>query len=234
MTQTQPKFYAKDGGRLYQTGPQAILAAELIAVHGLDESQISFDGDDPTPIFDYTAIAHLSLRLTDIKDMDCWIASRDPRDQRATAKCRVILPDGRTRSVEASAVVGELMHDGKPIETWQLAESMAQSRASRIGIRSVGINLMKAHKEFVKTGAPANGHTDHDPRKPYYDEIHMLAENLDLIKGGDKSEYRLFLAGMFLGRESAVDLDNNELNFLVTTLRAMDRVRRQRASAAVV
>jgi hypothetical protein len=215
------------------TAAQSLLLSELHSHHRIEPDQVGFDGDDPTPIFDYTAISLLSLRLTDIKDIDCWISSRDLQEGRVTAKCVVILPDGRSRSVEGSAAIGEEFADDGLIDSWQLAESVAQSRASRLGIRSVGINLMHAHRNFKATGKPTTGHTDHDPRKPYYDEIHQLAENLQLIKGGEKSEYRLLLSSTFLGKESARDLDDAELQQFLTTLRALDRVRRSRGKLPV-
>lgn len=215
------------------TAEQSLILTDLHQVHDIDPSQISFDGDDPTPIFDYTAISLLSLRLTNIKEIDCYIASRDPRDGRVTAKCTVILPDGRSRSVEGSAALGEEFAEDGTITSWQTAESVAQSRASRLGIRSVGINLLHAHRKFKATGKPTNGHTDNDPRKPHYDEIHQLAENLELIKGGDKSEYRLLISSAFIGKQSARDLTDAELQQFLTTLRALDRVRRSRGKLPV-
>lgn len=223
------------GPRTYSAA-QSLLLTELHTYHGIEADQVSFDGDDPTPIFDFTAISRLSLRVTDIKEIDCYIASHDPQNARVTAKCRLILPDERSRSVEASASIGEEIGPdeyGKTIDSWQLAESVAQSRASRLGIRSVGINLLKAHRDFVKTGQPTAGRDDIDPRKPHYDEIHQLAENLQLIVKGDKSEYRLLLSSTFNGKDSARDLSDAELQQFLTTLRALDRVRRSRGKLPV-
>lgn len=217
--------------RLFTT-EQMTLVKEFEAFYGIDESQISFDGDDPNPIFDYAAVSHLSLRLTDIEDIECWIVSRDPRDNRSTAKCKVTLPDGRTRSVEGSAAIDEILYDTEKINTWSVADSTAQSRASRLGIRAVGINLVKAHRDYVKSGKVTPGHTNSNPLKPYYDEIHVLAENLGLIVAGDKSEYRKFLAETFGGKESCLDLEGSQLQQLLNTLRTLDRVRRSRKEVA--
>jgi hypothetical protein len=210
---------------------QSLLISELVNHHGLDPSQINFDGDDINPIFDYTAISSLSLKLTDIKDIECEIILRDREAGFVQASCKVTLPDGRSRTVEGSAELGETFANGDKIESMQTAEAVAQSRASRLGIRSVGINLYHAHQRYLQTGTIANGHDRHDPRKPIYAEIHMLAENLEMIVAGDKTEYRNFIAAAYEGRTSAVDLDDLEIQRFLTTLRAMDRVRRVRLEA---
>lgn len=215
-------------GRNY-TAEELQLVKEFEAFYGIDPSQVGFDFENPgEPIFDYTAISCLSLKLTDIHSIECMIVRRDKDPGTATASCAVTLPDGRNRAVEASAEIGETLHDGTVITTWQLAESVAQSRASRLGIRSVGINLVQAHRNYVKTGNIAQGHTNHDPLKPFYDEVHVLAENLGFIVGSDRSEWTNFLAETFAGKQSSKDLDTGERNNLLTTLRALDRVRRSR------
>ena len=77
----------------------------------------------------------------------------------------------------------------------------------------------------------AAGHTRHDPRKPVYEEIHVLAGNLGLITAGDKENYRAFLSESYEGRTSAKDLDDAELQRLLISLRAMNRVRKAVSSA---
>jgi len=83
----------------------------------------------------------------------------------------------------------------------------------------------------VQSGEVASGHDRHDPRKPIYAEIHMLAENLDMIVLGDKTDYRNFIAAGYDGRTSAVDLDDLEIQRFLATLRALDRTRRARLEA---
>ena len=210
------------------THDQLMIIKDLVATHeGLDESQISFDGNDVTPIFDYPAISYLRLKLTDIKDLDAWITDRSEHG-RVTAKCIVILSDGRSTSVEASAQIGEVLGNGEHIDSVHFAESMAQARAGRLAIRSVGINLYLAHKSFVKSGDVTNGNASLDPRLPQYREIHMLAENLGFINGSDKTEYRMFLAETFSGKVTSKDLDDLEIQRLLATLRQLDRIRRSR------
>jgi hypothetical protein len=171
------------------TPRQWTIIGELVQTHGLDASQISFDGDEDTPIFDYEAISLLSLKLTDIQKIDCWISERNEHVGYAASKCTVTLPDGRERCVSENAYIGEPLPRGARVEDIRTAEALARSRASRLGIRSVGVNLWNAHQKFVKTGEVAEGHTRHNPRKALYSEVHQLAENLGLISGADRSNY---------------------------------------------
>jgi len=208
------------------THTQHEIVKELTEMHGLDPAQISFEGNDPTPIFDFEAVCLLSLKLTDIQDITCEISDRDLESQIVTARCSVRLPDGRTRVSQDSARMYEPFADGGTIDSLRMADNVAQARAVRRGIRSVGINLWHAHKKFRESGQVALGHTRHDPRKPQYEEIHVLAGNLGLIDGAGKEAYKKFLAETFDGRTSAKDLDDDDLQRFLITLRAMDRVKR--------
>lgn len=220
---TTPAFTgsAAHGAEALARGQQQLIIDELVRVHGLDPSQISFDGNDLTPIFDYEAVSTLTLKLTDIQDIECWIVDRSFNAGKAsTAKCRITLPDGRTRTVEETVEVGEVVN-GRTLETSRDTDGMAQNRAVRRGIRSVGINLWRAHQAFMRNGQIANGSTDADPRNTLYSEIHALAEKIGLIVGQERSNYEAFIAEQFSGITSAKDLDDSQLVWLRNTLRAM-------------
>lgn len=211
------------------TQRQQEIVSELCSVHGLDPAQISFDAFDDTPIFDYEAVSTLSLKLTDIKDIDATIVDRRIEDvggvptSVSKAKCIVTLPDGRTRSVEETAYVGEEA-GGYRIATTRDADGMAQNRAVRRGVRSVGINLWRAHQAYMRSGQRAAGTTDADPRQPLYAEVHVLAGKLDLIVDGDRTLYESFIAESFGGVTSAKDLNDLQLVQLRNSLRAMASV----------
>jgi hypothetical protein len=204
---------------------------EITEMHGLDPSQISFEGEDPTPIFDFEAVSLLSLKLTDIQDLTCEIMDRNAQTEIVTARCTVRLPDGRTRVCEDSARLHEPFGDGGTIDTLRMADNVAQARAVRRGIRSVGINLWHAHKKYRESGSVALGHTRHDPRKPVYEEIHVIAGNVGLITNGNKEAYKAFLAETFDGRTSAKDLDDEDLQRFLVLLRAIDRINKAGAKA---
>jgi hypothetical protein len=208
------------------THEQHEIVSELSQMHGLDPTQISFEGEDLTPIFDFEAVCLLSLKLTDIREIACEITNRDFDSQIVTARCSVRLPDGRTRVCEDSARMHETIGDGGTIDSLRMADNVAQARAVRRGIRSVGINLWHAHKKFKESGQASSGHLRYDPRRPVYEEVHVLAGNLGLIEGGDKEAYKAFLAESYDGRTSARDLDDAELQRFLISLRAMNRVKK--------
>lgn len=210
---------------------QSKILAELCAAHELEPEQISFHENETTPIFNYEAINYLSLKLTDIQDIKTQIVMRD--DVSAKASCRVELEDGRTRSIEETAYLGEPIGGDSTIDTLRLAEQVAQSRAARKGIRSVGINLFAAHKKFMETGEIAESHTRHDPRYADYQEIKVLAKKLGLItieeKNGkmveNKDKYQILLQKNF-DVISQTELDDVKLHRFKVLLRSLDRIGR--------
>lgn len=219
------------------TPSQAAIVRELCDTHGLDPEQISFDGDEIVPMFDFEAVSLLSLKLTDIQSIDCWLVGTDV-DARSIAKCTVTLPDGRTRSCEDTAFLGEILGNGVIIETRRMADSTAQNRAARRGIRSVGVNLYRAHRKFMETGEVASGDLRYNPRNANYAEIHVLASEIGLIADGDRSAYRNYLAALFPETFDAVlpdevsskNLNDIQLHQLLVSLRTMAALSR-RASA---
>lgn len=202
---------------------QMKIISDLCQTHGLDPLQISFEGDDLNPIFDYEAVSLLSLKLTDIAAIDTSHIVRDHETGRSTCRCRVDLPDGRDRTVSDSAAIGDIMHDSTAIETVRQADAVARARASRLGIRSVGINLFQAHQRFMETGQVAASHLRHDPRAAQLTELHALAAEIGLIKGSDRSNYESFVAESFDGATSSKDLNDLDFQRLISQLRAMAR-----------
>lgn len=204
-----------DSTKILFTKDQAAIVEELCRSHDLEPTQISFEGSELNPIFDYEAVCALSLKLTDIRAIDCEIKTIDPmRHLTSVAACTVILPDGRTRTVEESADIGEEIN-GRTLETKRDADGLAQNRAVRRGIRSVGINLFKAHKAWLSSGEPSAGTTDFDPRAVLVREIHALADEI----GYSKHEYRELVASAFDGRTSTTELTEPELQYFVQILR---------------
>jgi hypothetical protein len=209
-------------------------AGDLCQAHDLTADQVSFEGDRPeSDIRLRSDIACSVSTLTDIQHIDCWVTDRDVENKRATVKCTITLPDGRTRAVESSAEVGEAASRREGDQYDFDSPSMLRDRVRpRLGIRSVGVNLFKAHKKFKETGEVAAGHTRFDPRKPIYDEIHALAASAALIVDGDKSAYRHFLSETFEGVVSAKDLNDSDLRKLQVMLRAMVNANRYQEKKA--
>lgn len=213
------------------TADQLKLVKEMCEAHGLDADQISFEGEEITPIFNFEALSALSVKLTDIQDIETRISEEN--EDSVTAICVVTLPDGRTRTVEESAAISEVFGDGFEILTKRLAGQVAMARATRRGIRAVGVNLYNAHKKFMETGEIQSGHTNHDPRYTHYQEINALAYKLGLKKKlpnlegkhtEDRTQYDALIAENFEGKTSATELDDLELQRFKTMLRSVARI----------
>jgi len=219
------------------TPAQLQIVRDLCDTHGLFPEQISFNEADTTPFFDHEATSLLVTKLTDIQHLDCWIHDREmvltlaagsegqkERWARSTAKCRVTLPDGRSRTVEETASFGETLGNGVQVLDERLGDATAKNRAVRLAVRSVGVNLWNAHKKFKASGEIASGSTAVNPRQTISNEIHALAAELDLIVAGDRTEYERFLSEMFPGIASSRDLNDIEIRQFLAALRQMRNV----------
>ncbi len=211
------------------THEQLRIVKEYHDIHGIEPSQISFDGDDPYPSFDHNAISILSLKLTDIQDISPTKVIDDAVS--ITVFGTVTLPDGRTRGSIGSALIGETLANGQKVENAQQAIGVATSRCFRQGIRNVGVKLHEAHCKFVETGEIADGHTNRDPRHAIYAEIHILATELDLIIDGNKGKYYKYLADNYEGRTSSTQLNDVELQKMLIQFRSLARLRRSKEAA---
>lgn len=212
------------------TPEQACIVKEYMDVYGIEHTQISFDGIDARPIFDHNAISILSLRITDIEDISPTELHNDGKV--VTIFCKVTLPDGRSRGGIGSCAVGDMLPNGKKVDNDQVALGVATSRSFRQGIRNVGIDLHTAHRLFHQTGEIASSHTNRDPRAANYAELHILATEIGLIEDGDKTQYSLYLAENYNGKISAKDLDDIELQRLLTNFRSLANATRGRKHAA--
>lgn len=208
------------------TAEQLSLVQELCDTHDLQPEQISFEGNDLNPIFDYEAACALSVKLTDIQHINAQVTERETVDGvlMSTALGTATLPDGRSRTIEDSAFVGETIGNGKTLATVRDADSMAQNRAVRRAIRSVGVNLYNAHKKFKETGQIATGQMiPANPRAAALAELHALAAECGLIVNGDRARYEKFIADSYDGATSSSQLNDLDFQRLMIQLRAMAR-----------
>lgn len=219
---TQPKYRQL-------TNAQYTVAQELILAHGLLLEQISFDGDDPTPIFDHNATSILSLKLTDIRDISPVSIQQD--DKHVTVFGKGVLQDGRERGGFGSCEIGETLANGQIAANAQIALGVASSRCYSQIVRNLGVKLYEAHKKFMETGEIAAGSLAKDPRHASYAELHILGTELDLIVDGDKTKYTEYLAENYDGRISAADLTDIELQRMLITFRSLARLRRGKQAA---
>lgn len=206
---------------------QSSLVKEFTETYDLDESQISFEGESLEPIFDYEALNALRLALTDIRHIEPSIEERNEAQGIVTVKCQVVLSDGRSASALESAMIGETMPNGRAIESLRQAQNVAQARALRRGIRSVGVNLLRAHRQFMLSGEVAKSTPDAEFQSSRGKEIHALAQEWGHIKGQEKSAYYDFIERIFgEGKRSSLDLNDIQRSQLATMYRSMLKARK--------
>ncbi len=202
------------------TMKQRELVEEFVEAYDLDESQISFEGESPNPIFDYEALNVLRLELTDIEGSFPQVLERS--EDLITVSCTLNLPDGRSATDLGTAIIGEDMPDGSQIETIIDAQNVALSRAFRRALRSAGINLVKAHRQFKETGKPTSGRRDPELASKMGREIHALATEIGHITKDSKEKYRDFIENIFGNQKrSSLDLNDIEKSKLIAIYRRM-------------
>lgn len=217
------------------TDEQQRIAAEFAINYQIDMSQISFEGDNPEPIFDYEALNLLRLQLSDIQTTDSEIAERNMQLGIVTVRCTAVLPDGRSASDLGSAqfatyddeskqqlTEGEVMPDGTRIENMLQAQNVALARALRRALRAVGFNPVRARNQFLQTGKPTFADIDQEFQSPIGKEIHKLAADWGHIVGKDKTGYQDFIEGIFgNGKRSTLDLNDIEKSQLANMYRTL-------------
>lgn len=218
------------------TADQQQLVNEFVIAYGLDETQISFEGSDLNPILDYEALSVMRVKLTNFRDVKVGEPIHNVAENSVSVSCVITLADGRSIDVSEKVYAGDLMPDGSTIETRRQMETFARARAMRFAIRSAGVNLVRAHREFLKTGEVATGNLV-DPRYPQYQEINAIAYKLGLKKKRDdktedREEYEKVLAENFDGRTSAKELDDVELKRFALLLRTLQRLQNAKEQAA--
>src|SRR5688572_19861862 len=89
-TADKPRTFSRD---------QRAIQKEFIEAYGFAPEQISFDGDSLDPIFDFDALALLSIRLCDLPNIETDLATVDRLLGMAKSHGSVTLPNGNTRKL---------------------------------------------------------------------------------------------------------------------------------------
>lgn len=211
------------------TPEQLQLAREFVDGYGISLEQISFEAEKLEPIFDFEALCLLREKLTRFHSVDTTRSNFNAETNEAEVICSIINESGRIITCSDFAQIGELMPDGSKVETSMQAKRLARARAMRSAIRQAGVNLLKAHKNYLESGEVLDFRPV-DPRISKTKELHVLAEQLGFIvktnDGIDKTEYQKFIAETYDGRTSSKDLDDIELQRLIITFRAMRRLQK--------
>lgn len=224
-TSAQPPPPQKTTGK-YTTLAQSQIAQEFCQVYGFAPSQISFEGEQTDPIFDFDALSLLALELTNHHDITVDFGDLNPVTGLATARCYVELADGRVRRVFGSCIVGDFMPDGSTISTLQQALTVARARSLRIGLRAVGFDPVRAHYEREKNGVVEDSPVSSEEQQRSNDlkQIHILAKEVGLIQEDNKTKYVRTLESFFNVTSSA-DLSPLQRAQFIATLKALKNAR---------
>jgi hypothetical protein len=202
---------------------QEEIIRQFTEAYGLDRKQISFAPNSSEPIFDFEALSTLSLVLGDIPNIRVEPGDFNNAAGIATAMCWVSLNDNRTREVFGNCLVGEILHDGSPVEHIGQALNTARARALRNGLRAVGFDPVRAHNQKNKE---QNAHTElTDVRSKELAEIHILGAELGYIVGDNKVAWRNLISSYFPGHYSSGDLTDLHRSQLLGMLRAWKSAR---------
>src|SRR4051812_4871826 len=105
---------------------QEALALEFQQAYGIEPKQISFDGEQLEPIFDFEALNRLVHTLGNFPMISTDLNQVDREANLVTATCDIAVPDGRMRHVSAGAVIGEVLPNGSIIQDVAQALNVAQ------------------------------------------------------------------------------------------------------------
>lgn len=210
--------------KTFVTKQQAELAEEFCKTYGLSPEQISFENENTEPFFDFEGLSLLALKLAPIADLVIDLDRIDNENNIVICKCVMELETGQTRSVFASCGIGERLPDGTAVEFLDQATNIARARALRIGLRTVGFDPLRAHRNR-QHGEPVSLMVKTEPRNKHLAEIHALAGEIGLLTKDDDSRYRILIRTFFPPHTNAKDLTESQREQFITTLRALARVR---------
>lgn len=212
---------------------QETLALEFQQAYGIEPKQVSFDGEQLEPIFDFEALNRLVHTLGNFPMISTDLNEVIKDANLVTATCDIAVSDGRVRHVTAGAVIGEVLPNGSIIQDVGQALNVAQARALRGGLRAVGFDVVRAHRERGEAPLPLNLVKESDSRTKDLAQAHILGKQAGLItQDGDKSLWSRLISMWFSGKTSSADLTDEELVIFVARLRGLAGSHPQGSAAA--
>jgi hypothetical protein len=229
MRSSNSKFETRNSKLLPRTytRQQQKLREEFCSAYNFAPEQIGFDGSSLDPIFDFDALSVLSVKLCNLPHVDVDFGSVEHSIDMATSRGYAVLPNGNTRKIFGTAVVGETMHDGRRIENIHQAVKVSRARALRTILRAVGFDPVAAHREHKQTGNVIELQLPSTKfRNNELAECHILGQRLGYIVRDEKgklisrTQYDNLMATYFQGQTSTGGLEDNERATWLGMLRA--------------
>lgn len=205
------------------TAEQRALVQEFKEHYGIEEHEINFD-ERGEAHFGFEALNLLTLTLApQIQELSVSQGIQD--EEATTCSCFIRLADGRVRNFYATARRGEKLPSGEEVRDIVTAENVARYRALRTGLRGVGFNVLRAHREYVAKGKAELGE-EVDQAKMMRMAIHALSDELGL----SDEAYREAL-DFATGRTSTNAMNEQQLSNAHAYLKAKrDAMLRRRAA----
>jgi hypothetical protein len=201
---------------------QETLALEFQNAYGIEPRSISFDGEQPEPIFDFESLNRLVHTLGNFPMISTDLSQVVQEANLVIATCDIQVPDERLRHVTAGAVIGERLPNGSTIQDAAQALNVAQARALRAGLRAVGFDVVRAHRQQGEAPLPLNLVKESDSRTKDLAQAHILGKQAGLIAAdGNKELWSRLISMWFNGKTSSADLTDEELVIFVARLRGL-------------
>ncbi|MBD0370299.1 MAG: hypothetical protein ICV60_05650 [Pyrinomonadaceae bacterium] len=212
---------------------QEDVAREFMEAYGIERQQISFDVDSPDPIFDFDALNLLVHTLGNFPVISTDLDKVEEKTGLVTATCDITVPDNRMRHVTAASFIGETLPGGSIVGNYTQALNVAQARALRKGLRAVGFDVVRAHRQSSEAPLTLNMVSETDSRTKDLAQAHILGKEMGLIQGGDKTLWSRLISIWFGGRASSAELSDEELVIFVARLRGLKSSHPQATASAL-
>lgn len=216
---------------------QEEFVAECVEHYGIDPEQIKFEGEELKPIFDKEARNRLRLVLTNISAIEEEEPSVKETLGLTLVSVKVIgrSTEGHLAKQVGTAIVGEKLKDGTTIADITEAQNVASARAERRVLRALGIDLVKAHRSYLASGAITPGQQEF--ADPIGRQIKALATETGHISDAGDAPYRELIQSAFGhktnggAKRSMLDLDDIERSQLVKIFESILTSRKVKAAA---
>lgn len=197
------------------------------AAYDIDPEQIFFD-EKGSPFFDHEALQLLAIKLApQVRNIEIELAQLSKADRFVVASCSVYLEDGRARTTTGSVLLSTAGSEEDENKAFESAVLLANSRALRSGLRSIGFDPIKAHL------AAQNGNVIELKPRTAADEftitqkaIHALRDEMNLAD----DVYRRYLI-LATKKSSTKQMNEQEIRQALTYLQALNEGRKMRIAA---
>jgi hypothetical protein len=213
---------------------QEARAREFVAAYGISYEDIIFFDDTDTPFFLFEALAQIINALADFTSLSVTKPDLDEGKGIVTCEAEITSEHSRLFKSFGAAIIGEPL-PGQAVADLSKALDLARARALRSALRLAGFDVVRAHEQSKQQGAQNEAprpSPEAEQRNRELAEIHIIAEEANLIVGDDKTAYYKQLSVFFPHVSTAGDLNAKERTQFIAILRAIKAAREVRSTAS--